>query len=246
VFPDNFISCRFVTPQHEDFKFPYTDSQFYPISHEFSAEFASFNAKNRWLSHPVVNPFFVPKSSSALNKTLTCSIMGLGDHRRKKRQGQGLKPAHEQLAPLQNSRTSESSDSPSSRQADPLFFSPPGNVQDFANSNEGLAGWSETLDKTVEDIIQRKQDKKKDIFFYNPARTRPTTASERQIRWRAFPKNQETKIDMWKNADIRLNQDEYCEWEVKRRHDNELLSVTFTCETPEVRSPDEPFGKVAD
>lgn len=46
-----------------------------------------------------------------------------------------------------------------------------------------------------------------------------------------------SKVKRWEKADASRNvQDEYCEWSVRRDEKGNILSVTFTCEGPEVSS----------
>ncbi|KAF9880613.1 hypothetical protein CkaCkLH20_01655 [Colletotrichum karsti] len=69
------------------------------------------------------------------------------------------------------------------------------------------------------------------------------------IDWIGFPKLIKIKvsgdIQRWKEADDhRDQQDEYCEWTVKRDDQKRIISVTFTCEGPEVRDKMHSTGTV--
>ena len=96
----------------------------------------------------------------------------------------------------------------------------------------GSAGWSNTIHNDIEKLVKKGGPKSQ---FFNQATQKSTQGEQMVVKWRAYPKNQEDADgDMWQTADIRKNQDEYCEWEVEKRADGELLSVTFTTEVPEV------------
>jgi hypothetical protein len=90
------------------------------------------------------------------------------------------------------------------------------------------------VNNVLKDIIASKVEKGLEAQFFNPATATKSTVANAEamiIKWRAFPKNEGVG---WAAADIRTNQDEYCEWEVKRTSKEELESVTFTTEVPEV------------
>jgi len=101
-----------------------------------------------------------------------------------------------------------------------------------------LDDWSRLVDQTVESIVLRRKGFKKlagkTLHFFNPARERDTLTKPTPVKWLAFPKNLDNQDDRWAKADKREFQDEYCEWEVTRNSDGELLEVTFTTEVPEV------------
>lgn len=119
-------------------------------------------------------------------------------------------------------------------EAEKYFYKPPAGLEDIQREPGNRAKWSAVLDGAIEKIITSKKTAGKQAQFYNAARERGTQAEQVTIKWRAYPKNFENKGgDRWKLADIRANQDEYCEWEVKREN-GELKCVTFTTELPEV------------
>ena len=122
---------------------------------------------------------------------------------------------------------------------DRYFYSPPGNLPDLQKHESARANWSKALDGIIEDIIADRKKSQTKLHFYNPARQANSTAQDTAVKWLAFPNNCGLKAkitgqDKYVEADKRLNQDEYCEWEVKKEN-GELKSVTFTTETPEVR-----------
>ncbi|KAK2733888.1 hypothetical protein FQN57_001938, partial [Myotisia sp. PD_48] len=114
------------------------------------------------------------------------------------------------------------------------FYALPGDLQDLPGLPKMKARWSLTVDEKIEEIIEKK--KNEGASFYNAARLDKVDHSVHKTRWKAFPKNFEKKEEKWEQADKRENQDEYCEWEVKRQlkdGKNMLKSVTFTTEFPE-------------
>jgi len=111
------------------------------------------------------------------------------------------------------------------------FYQLPGNVDDLREDPVGSAGWSNTIHTVIEGLVKNGGPKS---HFFNEATRKFTHAEQMAVKWRAYPKNQEDTDDMWQTADIRKNQDEYCEWEVEKGADGELLSATFTTEVPEV------------
>ncbi|KXX82080.1 hypothetical protein MMYC01_201566 [Madurella mycetomatis] len=103
------------------------------------------------------------------------------------------------------------------------IFGQPGGLQDLD---------AETWDKVVSDVIG-KQMLKESAHIYNPlAVSTDNSPEERKISWQAFPKNLRECQKKWALADMRENQDEYCEWEVQREN-GKIVKITFTCEVPE-------------
>jgi hypothetical protein len=111
------------------------------------------------------------------------------------------------------------------------FYQVPGNVDDLKEDLEASAGWSSKIHNWIEGLVANGGQKSQ---FFNQATQKSSKAEQMVVKWRAYPKNQEDEDEKWQTADIRRNQDEYCEWEVEKRNDGELLSVTFTTEVPEV------------
>jgi hypothetical protein len=121
---------------------------------------------------------------------------------------------------------------------DPMYYKPPGYVTDIEDRRSLLAKWSRLVDQVVETaVLSTKADERskgKPVQFYNAARESDTPVRPATVKWLAFPKNLDGTANKWEEADKRENQDEYCEWEVKRNAAGELVSVTFTTEVPEV------------
>jgi hypothetical protein len=115
------------------------------------------------------------------------------------------------------------------------FYPPPGNLGDLRNIPDAGAKWSDTVDGVFEKIICNKQKDKKEANFYNAARENTRNATTPSVKWSAFPGNLDDDSNRWELADKRENQDEYCEWEVKRKNGH-LKCVSFTTELPEVHT----------
>jgi len=117
------------------------------------------------------------------------------------------------------------------------YYRPPAFLDDLDSQPGLLDDWSRLVDQTVESIVLRRKGFKKlagkTLHFFNPARERDTLTKPTPVKWLAFPKNLDNQDDRWAKADKREFQDEYCEWEVTRNSDGELLEVTFTTEVPE-------------
>ena len=75
--------------------------------------------------------------------------------------------------------------------------------------------------------------------FYDPTKENtPAGAAEPMVSWTAFPARLRSFIpserERWKLADRdRRNQDEYCEWAVRRNRAGKITRVTFTTELPD-------------
>lgn len=95
-------------------------------------------------------------------------------------------------------------------------------------------------------ILRERREGGIETHSYNPARETRSSASTVSIKWLAFPNNCIVNSDgdgdtYYHDADVRGNQDEYCEWEVVREG-GELKSVTFTTEVPEARAYSYPYA----
>ena len=118
---------------------------------------------------------------------------------------------------------------------DPQYYKLPSKLDDLEGRPVALKKWSAIIDDVIEKLQVKKKAAGKTAHFFNAAREPDTPTETLSIKWIAFPKNLETKPNKWALADERMNQDEYCEWEVERDGKGELKSVTFTTELPEVR-----------
>jgi hypothetical protein len=115
--------------------------------------------------------------------------------------------------------------------ADRHFYDLPGHVSDLQGQPALREGWSQIIDKTLDEIISKKGP---DCNFFNLSKERNIPVDTAMVKWQAYPKNCDRFGNKkWLEADKRHNQDEYCEWEVKTvtvRGVEELKSVTFTTE----------------
>lgn len=119
-------------------------------------------------------------------------------------------------------------------EADKFFYKLPGYLDDSKDFPALKAKWSGIVNGAIDTIISKKEQAGKQVHFYNAAREKNTPSEEVFVKWRAFPRNLDSKGQKkWILADEREHQDEYCEWEVKRQN-GELKCVTFTTEFPEV------------
>lgn len=102
-------------------------------------------------------------------------------------------------------------------------FSPPGNAE-----LPDPEGWSARVADELEQFASLPR-------FFNPLNTEGSPA-EHVVKWPAFPAELRqpgvSDQERWELSDSREHQDEYCEWVVERSGD-EIVSVTFTTETPE-------------
>ena len=129
-------------------------------------------------------------------------------------------------------------------------FTPPGRLKDFTETQKDQ--WhqliSDMFDQTVKGYTQWPPDGTPRYIvrnnaprpqFFNPSTTFPAPdLQQKKISWVGFPKkvslDYPTDIARWRKADqSRDVQDEYCEWSVSKNKDDEITSVTFTCEGPE-------------
>ena len=120
-------------------------------------------------------------------------------------------------------------------------FEPPGGLTDL--DAKGLDSWSSWLSSAIDNSIAGNASHTHDsprAQFYNLTTT-DTGADEKSqdVSWIAFPRRVAIRagsdVQRWTLADASRDvQDEYCEWSVtRRRTDNKIVRVTFTCESPE-------------
>jgi hypothetical protein len=121
------------------------------------------------------------------------------------------------------------------------YFTIPGNLSDLDERPHLREGWSALLDQQMDRILRERRESDLKTHSYNPAREARSSTSVVSTKWLAFPNNctvnapdDDDNYDKYKEADVRGNQDEHCEWEVVREG-GELKSVTFTTEVTEVR-----------
>ncbi|PMD51447.1 uncharacterized protein K444DRAFT_232276 [Hyaloscypha bicolor E] len=125
---------------------------------------------------------------------------------------------------------------PSKPSLSKYFYDLPARLNDLEGRDATRAGWSSTIDSVMNEIIRSRKEQSLDIKSYNPAHETSSNAAVEIIKWLAYPNNCKLRREENKNryveADVRANQDEYCEWEVERQNGH-LKSVTFTTEVPE-------------
>jgi hypothetical protein len=115
-------------------------------------------------------------------------------------------------------------------------FSAPGNLTDF--DGDMASGWSrfisDDLDREVAALSQSNPGLQPQ--FYNPSKL-DVAGTPAPISWPAFPQKIEIKYgdgqqEMFRQGELRENQDEYLEWAVITQN-NKIMKVMFTCEGPE-------------
>ncbi len=121
-------------------------------------------------------------------------------------------------------------------------FDPPGFLKDLDVA--GLKAWSDFISDHFDAARERQRQDLSNYGprhqFFNPMKNPPASdAVEKDIAWTAFPRivqiNSISDIGRWRTADSsRDNQDEYCEWSVRRDDTTgKITRVTFTSEGPE-------------
>src|SRR5947209_2665989 len=115
-------------------------------------------------------------------------------------------------------------------------FGAPGNLKDLGGAM--TAGWSrlvsDDLDREVSALVQANPGLQPQ--FYNPSKL-DVTGTLAPISWPAFPQIIEIRFgdderEMFRQGEIRNNQDEYLEWAVVTQN-GKITKVIFTCESPE-------------
>src|SRR5262245_49830231 len=115
-------------------------------------------------------------------------------------------------------------------------FSAPGNLKDFEGGM--AADWSrfvsDDLDREVAALSQSNPGLQPQ--FYNPSKL-DVAGTPVPISWPAFPQIIEIRFgddqrEMFRQGEIRNNQDEYLEWAVITQN-GKITKVMFTCESPE-------------
>lgn len=120
-------------------------------------------------------------------------------------------------------------------------FTPPSNLTDFTETQKDK--WhqmiSNLFDRAIEGDKETPHASPRSQFF-NPSKMEAAVdLTNKVISWSGFPKKVQLRNpndkDRWAAADAdRHVQDEYCEWSVFRRaEDDKIVRVTFTCESPE-------------
>jgi hypothetical protein len=116
------------------------------------------------------------------------------------------------------------------------LFSAPGNLRDLNGTM--AAGWSRfisnDLDREIAALVQFNPGLQ--TQFYNPSKL-DVAGTPVPISWPAFPQVIEIKYgdnlqEMFRQAELRDNQDEYLEW-ASIKQNGKLTKVMFTCEGPE-------------
>src|SRR6478672_9068063 len=114
-------------------------------------------------------------------------------------------------------------------------FAAPGNLKDL--SAPMAASWSTRisgyLDQEVSSLASNHGLQPQ---FYNPSKL-DVSGTPTPISWQAFPQKIELGFgddpqEMFRQAEMRNNQDEYLEWAVIREG-GKITKVMFTCEGPE-------------
>jgi hypothetical protein len=114
-------------------------------------------------------------------------------------------------------------------------FSSPGNLTDLNASM--AANWSTKISGYLDgEIAVLSQNTGLQPQFYNPAKL-DVSGTPAPISWPAFPQIIELRYgdnpqEMYRQAEMRDNQDEYLEWAVIRDN-GKITRVLFTCEGPE-------------
>jgi hypothetical protein len=115
-------------------------------------------------------------------------------------------------------------------------FSLPGNLKDFDGAM--AAGWSRFISNDLDQEIASLSQSNPGLQpqFYNPSKL-DVSATPVPISWPAFPQILEIKYgddqqEMFHQAELRSNQDEYLEWAVITQN-SKITKVMFTCEGPE-------------
>ena len=115
-------------------------------------------------------------------------------------------------------------------------FSAPGNLKDFEGTM--AEGWSrfisDDLDREVAALTQFSPGLQPQ--FYNPSKL-DVSGTLHPISWPAFPQIIEIKFgddqqEMFRQGELRNNQDEYLEWAVLTQN-GKITKVMFTCDGPE-------------
>jgi hypothetical protein len=108
-------------------------------------------------------------------------------------------------------------------------LSPPGNLDELTEA--GRQAWSNYVGGLITPFADELPQ------FFNPLTADADPApSSRPVTWPGFPRSlqvQGAEENLWREADKRDNQDEYCEWAVTRDDDHTIRRVTFTTETPD-------------
>ena len=114
-------------------------------------------------------------------------------------------------------------------------FSAPGNLKDL--SPPMAASWSTMISGFLDGEVSSLADNPGlHPQFYNPSKV-DVSGAPTPIAWQAFPQIIELKYgddpqEMFRQAEMRNNQDEYLEWAVIKDGDK-ITKVMFTCEGPE-------------
>lgn len=115
-------------------------------------------------------------------------------------------------------------------------FSAPGNLTDLNASM--AAGWSRKISKNLDDEVASLTHSNTGLQpqFYNPSKL-DVSGTPTPISWPAFPRIIETKYgdnpqEMFRQAELRDNQDEYLEWAAVSKN-GKITKIMFTCEGPE-------------
>src|ERR1700694_5856983 len=115
-------------------------------------------------------------------------------------------------------------------------FAAPGNLKDF--DGDLAAGWSQFISDDLDGEIAALAQASPGLQpqFYNPSKL-DIAGTPTPISWPAFPQIMEIKHgdnepEMFRQAELRDNQDEYLEWAVTTQN-NKITKIMFTCEGPE-------------
>ncbi len=114
-------------------------------------------------------------------------------------------------------------------------FSPPGNLADL--SDRGRRLWSTELDRLFSSQVVGDPTLPGDSprsQFFNPLGRDLTGVEQKVLRWGAFPRKlaRQPAPQRWFDAEIRDNQEEYCEWAAVRDRHGRVVRALFTTELP--------------
>jgi len=112
-------------------------------------------------------------------------------------------------------------------------FAVPGSADHLTSQQQ--TAWSARVDKTLKSARNAVAIGADKAQFFDPIGVAlDADAQTPSLRWKAFPRKQALKPipARWQQAELRDNQEEYCEW-VATRENGKITSVAFTSETPE-------------